>query len=827
MLNIKERLSGKTAATEEKTSAAFSDWTLKLKFDRSFTAKLLLSDQNVKEYYADIATALLSFEKVRARTVWSGVTFSAGRSRIAYITIVGKSLRIYLALDPETVENGRYKAKNAANVKSRATTPTLLYIRSEGAKRHALRLIGTAAENLGLKKRTDEQLPVLAEHFKHDSFDNLVARGLIRVVRKDVKPAPEIGEVKSENHNENRVNAARVNDYDETLKKVNDLLSAENVWANALTAISEGESSVRLSKKYMLRSIDEIWVKAIEDCLNSIDALIRNPRHYIAETEEVLPIELTKKISGRSITHLGRHTDMIRMNDNGEVTPMKMLNVFREDSLMTYENKFLNTLVNRLYMFVSRRYNVAKTKGVDEETETLEFENNFTDGDGKGRIKLVIEYAKRSDGADVKNTVFDTGVWKRVERLNDIVTGYVNSSFCKSMDRNFVRPPIMRTNAIIKNKYFRECLALWEFIESYDDAGYGITVSETLKDVSDEHLKEIYEWSTAQYIAFRRHAEDGYGEEENTSFVRPNYSVVKDFSHGAINEDFAETVTDEIDDDDKIAFALAVALAADETEKETAYVRKTTSFDARIRMADEKNKARFAAVANALLSYDKVRMRISRRFATFNAGRKILTRISVNEKSLKVYLALNPALPDKKFGIEDVSDVRRLADTPSKIRIKSDRGVKYAVELINMIADENGLRPRKTPPAEIKAEDYAAVPFEEMVSKGWIRNTVTTRKPPAGFVFDELPSFGVRRSDLNEVAAATAEKISVAEGETILSGIPATPQSVGTEEVSESALRTAEKIEKIVRPGRDYSEPSKYGVDDSADFIRDEQEHEE
>ena len=69
---------------------------------------------------------------------------------------------------------------------------------------------------------------------------------------------------------------------------------------------------------------------------------------------------------------------MIRMNDNGEVTPMKMLNVFREDSLMTYENKFLNTLVNRLYMFVSRRYNVAKTKGVDEETETLEFENNVT-----------------------------------------------------------------------------------------------------------------------------------------------------------------------------------------------------------------------------------------------------------------------------------------------------------------------------------------------------------------------------------------------------------------------------------------------------------------
>lgn len=33
----------------------------------------------------------------------------------------------------------------------------------------------------------------------------------------------------------------------------------------------------------------------------------------------------------------------------------------------------------------------------------------------------------------------------------------ITISFVKSMDRNFVRPPIMRTNAIIKNKYFREC----------------------------------------------------------------------------------------------------------------------------------------------------------------------------------------------------------------------------------------------------------------------------------------------------------------------------------------------------------------------------------
>ena len=36
-----------------------------------------------------------------------------------------------------------------------------------------------------------------------------------------------------------------------------------------------------------------------------------------------------------------------------------------EDSLLTYENKFLNTLINRLYMFVNKRYKVAKEYGVE------------------------------------------------------------------------------------------------------------------------------------------------------------------------------------------------------------------------------------------------------------------------------------------------------------------------------------------------------------------------------------------------------------------------------------------------------------------------------
>ena len=48
-------------AAEAKSSAAFSDWTQKLRFDRSFSAKLILSDPKIKEYYAEIATEILKY----------------------------------------------------------------------------------------------------------------------------------------------------------------------------------------------------------------------------------------------------------------------------------------------------------------------------------------------------------------------------------------------------------------------------------------------------------------------------------------------------------------------------------------------------------------------------------------------------------------------------------------------------------------------------------------------------------------------------------------------------------------------------------------------
>ena len=316
---------GNVNAAEAKSSAAFSDWTQKLRFDRSFSAKLILSDPKIKEYYAEIATEILKYERIKTKTGWSGVSFSYGKNRFAFISITGKTLCLYLASDPVGNVEGRYKAKNVGSIKKRAATPSLFKIRSDGAKRHALKLIDETALAAGLKIKTVPTPAVNPANFRTDTFNNLITRGLIRIVRNSQKTRGA-----GEDNSGDTVRGGtpdldftfspeKLGVYADTLKSTDDLISRHGIYNDILTSLSEGAGTVRVSEKLLLRSIDEIWVRAVEDCVNSLDELIRNPNRYIAETEEVLPIELTKRISGRSITHLSRHTDYIIPVDDGAI----------------------------------------------------------------------------------------------------------------------------------------------------------------------------------------------------------------------------------------------------------------------------------------------------------------------------------------------------------------------------------------------------------------------------------------------------------------------------------------------------------------------------
>lgn len=755
-----------------------NNWTDKLRYDRSFLAKLALSDDNVKQFYADIATELLSYDKVKSRTRWSGVAFSFGRNTFARIAIVGKTLSVYLAVEPTDNQEGKYRARNVGDVKKYEKTPSMYKVKSEGALRNVIKLIGEIAARMGLTVRETLPEPVSPKDFPSDNFGNLVTRGLIRLLRHgngkrvvvtddetaatDIDEAqPDVGETEQDDEVAMRVvgNPLLTDVYADAVDKTEQLCQTHKTMSDILGCMSDGESVVSRTKRKLLRAIDESWVTAVEGALEAMDWLVRNPTHYIAETEEILPIEMTKKITGRSVVHLCQHTNFIT-TDGNDIIPKKILNVFRDDSLMTYENKFLNTLIARLAIFVKRRYDIAVNYGVDELVDELNYETTFEDGDAKGKVTINVSYSvPNTDKA--ANSLFGTELWRRIERVNTVTQEFLRSDFVAKMERRYVNPPILRTNAIVKNKYFRQCLALWDFIERYDDAGYGLVVEENALDVPTDYAEVLGKAAATQYMMFMRNVSADYLDDIVGSYVSPKLNPRLETRFARNGEDDFTEVVDEDDATEEqrdYKFALEVAVAADEkfgydygelvaeaktlrfgtaevptnVDEQTAEeeasgelwwngIRYVKTFHAKIRLAEPAVKDDFLTISNALLGYDRVKLRESNRFATFNRGRTNLARINVVGKTLYVYFALDPEAVDAKYHVRNVSDRKSYADTPTLLRVRSVRALKYALELVDQVCLDNGAVPTDNPSAVVEEYTYRPVSLQTMLENGWIR----------------------------------------------------------------------------------------------------------
>ena len=289
-------------------------------------------------------------------------------------------------------------------------------------------------------------------------------------------------------------------DFREEIQEIMDFYR-DNIQLKSLMNILHGtEGSIALNRILMQKIIDSSWVEAIEKGLLHIDNVLRNPRRTIEDVEEIVPIALSRKITVESVKHLAQHTDLIQSIDKktGKITPSKILNVHKEESLMTYENRFVNTLIDRLYIFITMRYEKLVKVSKDEEIFTLGFNTTLDDrSGGKMKIEVHIENEHSLETRDRSGYT----IWQRVEKLKKVIEGYKGSELCKTLGTNFIRPPVMRTNAIMKNVDLKACLTLWQYIESYDKVGYEINIENSACQPNSDFIDDFYELDRSAYAA--------------------------------------------------------------------------------------------------------------------------------------------------------------------------------------------------------------------------------------------------------------------------------------------------------------------------------------
>lgn len=270
--------------------------------------------------------------------------------------------------------------------------------------------------------------------------------------------------------------------FDAYVEKINAMLRSDDFYQTFKRRLRASKPQLKLAKKSRTKQFETDWIDMIESCITNLDNIVRNPRKFIVIEEDIVDISLARAISTESVKHLAQHTNMIASVDKeGNVTPNKILNTTKEESFEIYENRFIYTLLKNLSNFVARRMDAIKKAYVNDNILELDVDANFYMGKTRVFYNLELIGSVPSDveeeiqGADLK-------IVERVTKLQRIISDFLSSPFAKQMVNSApVRPPITRTNVILKNPDFKKALVLWQFIESYSKMGFSVeNVSEKM-----------------------------------------------------------------------------------------------------------------------------------------------------------------------------------------------------------------------------------------------------------------------------------------------------------------------------------------------------------
>ncbi len=149
--NAKLRLdkAEKAAKTAEKSEAA----PKKKKIVRSHNEKVELANQELLARYAEISKEMLSYKAVTSRVSKRCDCYRAHCKFIARVFVTGKSLKIYLPLDPKDPNLARYPHVDVTKKKTMPETPFSFKVNSKLAVKRAKELIAIVCKAQGLTKK--------------------------------------------------------------------------------------------------------------------------------------------------------------------------------------------------------------------------------------------------------------------------------------------------------------------------------------------------------------------------------------------------------------------------------------------------------------------------------------------------------------------------------------------------------------------------------------------------------------------------------------------------------------------------------------------------
>lgn len=229
-------------------------------------------------------------------------------------------------------------------------------------------------------------------------------------------------------------------------------------------------SSLHVKTAYDRVNTNFEWLEIMEDTIRYLDNILRNPNRFIINEEDIVKIELARRVTVESIKHLSKNTNLIQdyNKKTGDVRPSKILNINKEESFDTYENRFIYSLIKNMKFYIDRKKKNLVTTSYSKDDKTMEY--TAKSSIGKENINISMTINSKKD--DKKNDRDESGltILERIEKLENQISDLTSSSVYQTIDKkhiSLVTSPIKKTNVILKNVNFQYAVKLWNYMQSH------------------------------------------------------------------------------------------------------------------------------------------------------------------------------------------------------------------------------------------------------------------------------------------------------------------------------------------------------------------------
>ena len=236
------------------------------------------------------------------------------------------------------------------------------------------------------------------------------------------------------------------------------------------------DSKLHVQTDYEKVIKDTEWIEIMEETVPYIDNIFRSPNRFIINEEEVVKIERARRITVESIKNLSKNTNFIQEVDKktGDVKPSKILNIDKEESYDTYENRLIYTLIQNMKFFISQKKKTLEQfqNSNSKNDKFLDYTGTSRLGDEKVDLNLSLSATTGADDSEGE-TANPDNLLERIAQLEVKISDLTNANVYKVIDKKhitLVREPIKKTNVVLKNVNFQYAMKLWSYLrDNLDD----------------------------------------------------------------------------------------------------------------------------------------------------------------------------------------------------------------------------------------------------------------------------------------------------------------------------------------------------------------------